>query len=77
MQCEQLQGHMAHLLEETREGATLAMVAAGAAGTGLGTGPGPGLGPGEAAAVAGAAVLAVEGTWAADDLLEDTRPGEP
>ena len=77
MQCEQLQGHMAHLLEETREGATLAMVAAGAAGTGLGTGPGQGLGPGEAAAVAGAAVLAVEGTWAADDLLEDTRPGEP
>ena len=77
LQCEQLQGHMAHLLEETREGATLAMVAAGAAGPGLGTGPGPGPGPGEAAAVAGAAVLVVEGTWAADDLLEDTRPGEP
>ena len=76
MQCEQLQGHMAHLLEETREGASLAMVAA-AAGMGAATGTGPGAGPGEAAAVAGAAVLAVEGAWAADDLLEDTRPGEP
>ena len=88
LQCEQLQGHMAHLLEETREGASLAMVAAAAAtgaatGTGPeGTGTGPGAGPGEAAAVAGAAVagaavLVVEGSWAADDLLEDTRPGEP
>ena len=33
--------------------------------------------PSQAAAVAGAAVLVVEGSWAADDLLEVTRPGEP
>ena len=61
LQCEQLQGHMADLLEETREGATHAMAAA-EAGAGAGEG-------------AGAAVL--EGSWSADDLLEDTRPGEP
>jgi len=74
---------MVHLLDETREGATLAMKAAGAcagataAAPAPAPAPGPGPGDPQAAAVAGAAVLVVEGSWAADDLLEDTRPGEP
>ena len=72
LQCEQLQGHMAHLLEETREGEALARQQAGglaAAGiamppvAGVASGMGPGADVGE--------------DWAADDLLEDTRPGEP
>ena len=78
LQCEQLQGHMAELLEETREGEVMARrQVGGRAPAGIvdtSTAPLAGV---ASAAPSGTGPGAGAGAWAADDLVEDTRPGEP
>ncbi len=66
LQCEQLQGHMAELIEVTKEAEaaarSLVVVSSGGGGGGGG--------------LASLPEAAGGGGWADDDLLEETRPGE-